>query len=81
MLLIGGIYLLELICAAVGLRKYSKALRHTDYKRFEESDNMAPSSVRVPVCNKAAAIADNTRRLLVLDSVRGRSAAGGKHLS
>lgn len=66
-LLISSIYLIQLISATVGLRKYSKSLKYTDYKRFQESDNMVPISVLVPAYNEAATIADNTRNLLSLD--------------
>ena len=66
-LLICCVYLLQLLSAAVGLREYSKSLRYTDYKRFQESDNMVPISVLVPAYNESATIADNTRNLLSLD--------------
>ena len=66
-LLICSVYLLQLLSAAVGLREYSKSLRYTDYKRFQESDNMVPISVLVPAYNESATIADNTRNLLSLD--------------
>jgi len=66
-LLISSIYLIQLIGAAIGLRKYSKSLKYTDYQRFQESDNMVPISVLVPAYNEAATIADNTRNLLSLD--------------
>ena len=65
--LINSIYLIQLICASFGLRKYSKSLKYTDYKRFQESENMVPISVLVPAYNEAATIADNTRNLLTLD--------------
>ena len=65
--LISSIYLLQLISAAIGLRKYSKSLKYTDYERFQESDNMVPISVLVPAYNEAATIADNIRNLLSLD--------------
>ena len=44
-ILISTIYLIQLICAAIGLRKYTKSLKYTDYKRFQESDYMVPISV------------------------------------
>ena len=66
-LLISTIYLVQLICAAAGLRKYTKSLKYTDYKRFQESHNMVPISVLVPAYNEATTIADNTRNLLSLD--------------
>ena len=60
------IYLIQLICAAIGLRKYTKSLKYTDYKRFQESDYMVPISVLVPAYNEEATIVDNTRNLLSL---------------
>ena len=66
-LLISSIYLIQLICATIGLGKYSKSLKYTDYKRFQESENMVPISVLVPAYNEAATIVDNTRNLLSLD--------------
>ena len=66
-LVISSVYLIQLISATVGLRKYSKSLKYTDYKRFQESNNMVPISVLVPAYNEAATIADNTRNLLSLD--------------
>ena len=66
-LVISSIYLIQLISAAIGLRKYSRSLKYTDYQRFRESHNMVPISVLVPACNEAATIADNTRNLLSLD--------------
>ena len=66
-LLISSIYFIQLLCAAVGLRKYSKSLKYTDYMRFVDSSNMVPISVLVPAYNEAATIVDNTRNLLSLD--------------
>lgn len=65
-ILISTIYLIQLICAAIGLRKYTKSLKYTDYKRFQESDYMVPISVLVPAYNEEATIVDNTRNLLSL---------------
>lgn len=48
-ILISTIYLIQLICAAIGLRKYTKSLKYTDYKRFQESDYMVPISVWYPL--------------------------------
>lgn len=66
-ILISSIYLIQLISATIGLRKYTKSLKYTDYTRFCNSDNMVPISVLVPAYNEAATIADNTRNLLSLD--------------
>lgn len=62
-----SIYLAQLISASIGLRRYSKSLKYTDYQRFIDSDNMVPISVLVPAYNEEATIADNTRNLLSLE--------------
>lgn len=66
-LLISSIYFIQLVSATIGLRQYSKSLNYTDYRRFQESDNMVPISVLVPAYNEAATIADSVRNLLLLD--------------
>ena len=66
-LLISSIYLIQLISAAAGLRKYTRSLKYTDYMRFVDSSNMVPISVLVPAYNEAATIVDNVRNLLSLD--------------
>lgn len=66
-ILISTIYMIQLICAAIGLKKYTSSLKYTDYKRFQDSNNMVPISVLVPAYNETATIVDNTRNLLSLD--------------
>lgn len=65
--LISSIYLVQLVSATVGLNKYAKSLKYTDYMRFVDSENMIPISVLVPAYNEAATIVDNVRNLLSLD--------------
>jgi len=64
---ISSIYFIQLIAAAVGLKKYIKSLRYTDYERFVDSDNMIPISLLVPAYNESATIVDNVSNLLSLD--------------
>lgn len=66
-LVISTVYLIQLIAAAFGLRKYVRALRYTDYKRFVDSENMAPISLLVPAYNESATIIDSVKNLLSLD--------------
>lgn len=64
---ISTIYLIQLICAAFGLKEYTRSLRYTDYQRFVNSENMVPVSLLVPAYNEAETIVLNVRNLLSLD--------------
>ena len=66
-LAISTIYFVQLVCAVLGLKEYSRSLKYTDYSRYVFSDNMVPISVLVPAYNESATIVDNTRNLLSLD--------------
>ena len=64
---ISTIYLVQLIAASIGMKRYVKSLRYTDYSRFVESENMVPISVLVPAYNERETIVDNVKNLLSLD--------------
>jgi cellulose synthase/poly-beta-1,6-N-acetylglucosamine synthase-like glycosyltransferase len=64
---ISTIYLIQLIAASIGLKKYVKSLRYKDYDRFQDSANMVPISVLVPAFNEEATIVDTVNNLLTLN--------------
>lgn len=60
-------YLIQLVFAVSGLRKYKKKLDYADYTRYVESDNIVPISVLVPAYNEEQTICDTVKNLLSLD--------------
>ena len=64
---VSTIYLIQLISASFGLRKYVRSLRYIDYRRFLDSDHMVPISLLVPAYNESATIVDSVKNLLSLD--------------
>lgn len=64
---VSTIYLLQLIFASIGLRKYVRSLRYIDYRRFLDSEHMVPISLLVPAYNESATIVDSVKNLLSLD--------------
>jgi cellulose synthase/poly-beta-1,6-N-acetylglucosamine synthase-like glycosyltransferase len=64
---VSTIYLIQLISASVGLRRYVRSLRYIDYKRFLDSEHMVPISLLVPAYNESATIVDSVKNLLSLD--------------
>ena len=64
---VSTIYLVQLISASVGLRRYVRSLRYVDYRRFLDSEHMVPISLLVPAYNESATIIDSVRNLLALD--------------
>ena len=64
---VSTIYLVQLIFASFGLRKYVRSLRYIDYRRFLDSEHMVPISLLVPAYNESATIVDSVKNLLSLD--------------
>ena len=64
---VSSIYLIQLISASVGLRRYVRSLRYIDYRRFLDSEHMVPISLLVPAYNESATIVDSVRNLISLD--------------
>jgi cellulose synthase/poly-beta-1,6-N-acetylglucosamine synthase-like glycosyltransferase len=64
---VSTIYLIQLISASIGLRRYVRSLRYVDYRRFLDSEHMVPISLLVPAYNESATIVDSVRNLLSLD--------------
>ncbi|MCE5188315.1 MAG: glycosyltransferase family 2 protein [Eubacteriales bacterium] len=64
---VSTIYLIQLISASFGLRKYVRSLRYIDYRRFLDSEHMVPISLLVPAYNESATIVDSVKNLLSLD--------------
>ena len=64
---VSTIYLIQLIFASFGLRKYVRSLRYIDYRRFLDSEHMVPISLLVPAYNESATIVDSVKNLLSLD--------------
>ncbi len=64
---VSTIYLVQLISASFGLRKYVRSLRYIDYRRFLDSEHMVPISLLVPAYNESATIVDSVKNLLSLD--------------
>lgn len=64
MISIQSVYFLHLFGAAKSLKKYKQKLKHSDFKRYIESDHMIPISIIVPAYNEAATIVDSIRNLL-----------------
>jgi len=64
---VSTIYLVQLISASFGLRKYVRSLRYIDYRRFLDSEHMVPISLLVPAYNESATIVDSIKNLLSLD--------------
>jgi len=64
---VSTIYLVQLISASFGLRKYVRSLRYIDYRRFLDSEHMVPISLLVPAYNEFATIVDSVKNLLSLD--------------
>jgi len=48
---VSTIYLIQLISASIGLRRYVRSLRYVDYRRFLDSEHMVPISLLVPAYN------------------------------
>ena len=64
---VSTIYLIQLVSASFGLRKYVRSLRYIDYRRFLDSEHMVPISLLVPAYNESATIVDSVKNLLSLD--------------
>ncbi|MBR2877312.1 MAG: glycosyltransferase [Clostridia bacterium] len=60
-------YLIQLIYAFIGLKKYKKELDCSDSDRFTDSENIVPISVIVPAFNEEPTICDTVHNLLSLD--------------
>lgn len=66
-MLIGIIYLIHLISAALSLDRYLKSSSYNIYDSFMKSQNMLPISILVPAYNEETTIVDNVKNLLNLD--------------
>ena len=64
---VSTIYLIQLISASIGLRRYVRSLRYIDYRRFLDSEHKVPISLLVPAYNESATIVDSVRNLISLD--------------
>jgi cellulose synthase/poly-beta-1,6-N-acetylglucosamine synthase-like glycosyltransferase len=66
-LIINGIYFIQLILSSFNLYDYIRKMRYSNHKKYTESDNMIPISVLVPAYNEQETIVDNIRSLLTLN--------------
>ncbi len=64
---VNAVWLVQIITYSSVLRKYVRSLQYVDYKRFLDSEHMAPVSLIVPVYGDLTAILDSVQNLLSLD--------------